>query len=90
MKSALSYPESSVRFSRIGEALLKSNLLPQSLEIARAAVKFNPNAPASWGLILVNNSAPPEERERARKEIFRLDPFNKELRGFVIKDTTTP
>jgi len=90
MQSALTYPKASVRFSRIGEALLKSNLLPQSLEIARAAVKFNPNAPAAWGLILVNDSAPPEERERAMKEIFRLDPFNKELRGFVIKDTTTP
>jgi len=90
MESALSYPESTVRYNRVGELLLKSNLLPQSLDIARAAVKFNPNAPSAWGLILVNTSAPIEERKRAQQELLILDPFNKELRDFVINDLETP
>ena len=82
IQSALSYPESVIRYSRIGQDLLKSNLLPQALEIGRAAVEFNPNAPSLWGLILVNTMAPIEERTRAKNEILRLDPFNKELKGF--------
>ena len=82
MQSALTYPKASVRFSRIGEALLKSNRLPQSLEIARAAVKFNPNSPALWALILINQSAPIEERKKAQIEILKLDPLNVEVKDY--------
>jgi hypothetical protein len=87
IESAKSYPESVIRYSRIGQDLLKSNLLPEALDLGRAAVKFNPNAPSAWGLILVNPVAPVEERMRAKNEILRLDPFNKELRGFSISET---
>jgi hypothetical protein len=87
IESAKSYPESVIRYSRIGQDLLRSNLLPEALDLGRAAVKFNPNAPSAWGLILVNTSAPIEERIRAKNEILRLDPFNKELRGFSISET---
>jgi hypothetical protein len=80
VKSALSYPESSIRYARIGQELINSNLLDPALLIGRAAVKFNPNAPSAWGLILINNSAPIEERIQAREEIVRLDPFNKDIR----------
>jgi hypothetical protein len=74
--SAKSYPESSLRYQRIGNALMESNLLPQSLEVGRSAVEFNPNSISAWGLILANNTATIEERRLAVKEILRLDPYN--------------
>lgn len=80
IQSALSFPESSIRYARIGQELIKSNLLPQALELGRSAVEFNPNAPSAWGLILINNYASIDERIKAKNEILRLDPFNKEIR----------
>jgi hypothetical protein len=65
--------------------LLNSGLYPQSLDIARSAVKFNPNAVSAWVLILVNESAPINERQKAKNEILRLDPFNKEVKNFLLK-----
>jgi len=88
--SAKSYPESTIRYSRIGQEFIKSNLPMPALELARAAIKFNPNAPSAWALILVNNYAPKEERIKAKQEILRLDPFNKEIRNLVIPDTVVP
>ena len=61
-----------------------------ALDLARAAVKFNPNAPSAWGLVLVNSYAPKEERLKAQQELLRLDPFNKEVRNLVIPDTLAP
>jgi O-antigen ligase len=83
--AAKSYPESVIRYSRIGTTLLTSGLYPQSLDVARSAVKFNPNAISAWILILVNESAPKSERQKAKNEILRLDPFNKEVKNFVFK-----
>jgi O-antigen ligase len=83
--AAKSYPESVIRYSRIGITLLNSGLYPQSLDVARSAVKFNPNAVSAWVLILVNETAPIGERQQARNEILRLDPFNKEVKSFVLK-----
>jgi tetratricopeptide (TPR) repeat protein len=80
VKSAKMYPESVLRYSRIGVKLLESDLPDQALEVGRAAVKFNPDAISAWALILANNSAPMEERKNAQKEILRLDPFNDEIR----------
>jgi hypothetical protein len=77
--SAKAYPESSLRYQRIGNTLLESNLLPQSLEVGRSAVEFNPNSISAWGLILANPSATIEERRRAVEEILRIDPFNKDV-----------
>lgn len=82
--SAKSYPESTVRYSRIGQALIDSNLAVQSLDLARSAVAFNPNAPSAWAMVLLNNSATYDERVRAREEVLRLDPFNEEVRAFVV------
>ena len=84
MKSALSFPQSTVRYSRIADAFIESNLAPQALELGRAAAKFNPNAPSAWGLILVNNLATREERIKAKNELIKLDPQNIEIRNFVI------
>jgi hypothetical protein len=86
MRSALSYPESTVRYSRIANAFIDSNLAPQALELGRAAAKFNPNAPSAWGLILVNNLATREERIKAKNELIKLDPQNLEIRNFIIPE----
>jgi hypothetical protein len=84
VKSAQSYPESTVRYSRIGESLIASNLGPQALELARSAVKFNPNAPSSWVLIYINLLASPEERREALINLKRLDPTNREIRSLSL------
>jgi len=83
--AAKSYPESVIRYSRIGTTLLTSGLYPQSLDVARSAVEFNPNAISAWILILLNESAPKSERQKAKNEILRLDPFNKEVKNFVFE-----
>lgn len=80
VKAAKSYPESSLRYSRIGIELLKSGLLEQALEVGRSAVRFNPNSINAWALVLANNAAPLEERIRARDEILRIDPYNNEIK----------
>lgn len=88
--AAKSYPESTLRYARIGQEFIKSNLPMPALDLARAAVIFNPNAPSAWGLVLVNSYAPKEERLKAQQELLRLDPFNKEVRNLVIPDTLAP
>ena len=84
VKAAKAYPQSVVRYQRITGELLKSNLPVQSLDTARSAVKFNPNAMSGWLFILANETAPIEERRKAKKEVLRLDPFNKLIRDFKI------
>ncbi len=82
MKATYSFPESTVRYSLIGRELYNSGLLQQSLEVARSGVKFNPNSPSMWALILVNQNATPEERLIAKNKILLLDPLNKEVKNF--------
>jgi hypothetical protein len=82
MKATYSYPESTVRYSLIGRELLESGLTQQSLEVSRSAVKFNPNSAGLWALILVNPTAPQEERVLAKEKILELDPLNTEVRNF--------
>ena len=77
MKSAELYPRSESRYNLVGIELLRSNLFPQALELARSATKWNPNAVSGWGLIAANPTAPLTERENARLQILRLDPFNR-------------
>ena len=79
IKSTISYPESVIRYSVMSRALLDSKLPDQALYLARSAIKFNPNAVSAWVLILINPSAPLDEREKARFKILELDPLNKEV-----------
>jgi hypothetical protein len=83
MKATTMYPESTVRYSAIGRELLDSGLNQQALEIARSGVKFNPNSPAMWVLIMVNPSASTDERLTAKNEILKLDPLNLEVRNYT-------
>jgi hypothetical protein len=79
------YPESSVKYNVFTQELLKSNLLPQAVDLGRKAISFNPNAVSAWALIFVNPQAPLEERIRARNEILRLDPLNTEVFNFKLE-----
>ena len=76
------FPESTVRYSNITRELLNSGLPVQALDLAYHAVKFNPNSPALWALILINQSAPIEERKKAQIEILKLDPLNVEVQDY--------
>jgi O-antigen ligase len=80
IESTMLYPRSEARNNLVGLELLKSNLLPQSLEVAKRATQWNPNAVSGWGLIVANPIATNEEREFARLQILRLDPLNKEAK----------
>ena len=82
IQSVKSYPESVSKYNLIGQELLRSNLPIQALDVARSAIKFNPNAVSAWGLILINPSAPVEERQKAKEQILRLDPLNTEVLAF--------
>jgi O-antigen ligase len=83
IKATTSYPESTVRYSLIGQELLKSGLNIQALDVARSGVQFNPYSAGLWALILVNPSASLEERNIAKIKIIELDPLNKEVRNFT-------
>jgi hypothetical protein len=83
MKSTLSFPESTVRYSLIGQELFNSGLNVQALEVARSGVEFNPYSASLWALILVNPSATLDERNIAKNKILELDPLNQEIRSFT-------
>lgn len=82
IKTAKMYPESVVRYSVLSRALLESGLAGPALDLARSAVDFNPNSPALWALIVINQSAPIEERKAAYEILLKLDPLNEELINF--------
>jgi O-antigen ligase len=84
IKSAKMYPESTVRYFTLSQALLDSGLNVQSLDLAKSAVSFNPNSAALWSLILINPNAPISDRVKAKSEILKLDPLNKQVRDYLV------
>ena len=85
VKAAKMYPESTVRYSNIGQELVQSQLWPQALEVGRAASMFNKNSVSAWLVILSNPTAPLQERIQARENILRLDPLNESIRKLSVK-----
>ena len=86
IKSALSYPQSSVRYSRISDAFVDSGLDLPALNLARSAVNFNANSISSWGLILLSPAASYEERMNAKNQVLRLDPLNDSVQSYVVPE----
>ena len=84
VKAAKTYPESVIRYNLLGAELYESGLYDLSLEIARSAVKFNPNSYQTWILVLVNPKATSEERNQAKEQLIRIDPFNKVIQNYQI------
>ncbi len=82
VKAAKTYPESVIRYNRLGAGLYESGLYDLSLDIGRSAVKFNPDSYLTWILILVNPSATYEERLAAKEKLIEIDPYNKVIRDY--------
>ena len=85
VKSALTYPESTVRYSRIAQELLQSKLWPQALEVGRAAIKFNPGAVSAYLIVLSNPTTPMNELKEAQKMVLQLDPLNMQIRNLKLQ-----
>lgn len=83
IKASMSFPESTVRYSQIGQELLNSGLPQQALELSRSAVEFNPQSAGLWALIMVNPNATIEERLSAKKIILELDPLNNDVKNYT-------
>jgi len=83
--AAKKYPESVVRYNRLGADLYNAGLYDLSLQIARDAVKFNPNSYQTWILVLLNPRAPISERQLAKSELMKIDPHNLAIKNYVLE-----
>ncbi len=83
VKAAQMYPESVVRYNLLGSDLYLAGLNDFALEIAKSAVKFNPNSYQTWILILVNPNATDAERLKARDELVKIDPLNEAIKTYI-------
>jgi len=84
VQAASKYPESVIRYNRIGADLYTLGLYDLSLEVGRNAVKFNPNSYLTWILILLNPNAPIQERQIAKDELIRIAPHNIDIRNYSL------
>lgn len=85
VKAAKLFPESTVRYNKVGQELTASQLWPQALDIGRSASNFNNKSVTAWLIILANQTAPLDERKYAKERILELDPFNDEIRKLTIE-----
>ena len=85
IKATTSYPQSVTKYSQASRALLESGLPVPSLYLAQKGVEFNPNSSSLWALILINQNASIVDRQNAKSKILELDPFNDEVKNFLIK-----
>lgn len=85
VKAAKTFPESIMRYNRLGADLFESGLYDLSLEIGRSAVKFNPNSYQTWIIVLVNPSATVQERLIAKEQLMKIDPYNRLISEYVIQ-----
>jgi hypothetical protein len=85
IKAATSYPQSVTKYSQSSQALLESGLPVPSLFLAQKGVEFNSRSVSLWSLILINQNAAKVDRQNAKNKILELDPFNEEVKNFLIE-----
>jgi hypothetical protein len=78
-ESTKRFPEFTQRYSTASRLLLESKLYEKSLEVARFAIEFNPRNVSPWAHIFLNPISTPEEKQRAKEELIKLDPNNSAL-----------
>ena len=69
-------PINSFRLAQAVELLENSNLPDLSIQYARKGVEFNPNSFNAWQMLYLSTNSTPEEKDKAKQEMVRLDPLN--------------
>ncbi len=69
-------PTNSFRLAQAVELLENSNLPDLAIQYARKGVEFNPNSFNAWQMLYLATNSSPEEKEKAKQEMVRLDPLN--------------
>ncbi len=69
-------PLNSFRLAQAVELLENSNLPDLAVQYARKGVDFNPNSFNAWQMLYLSTNSTPEEKDKARQEMVRLDPLN--------------
>jgi hypothetical protein len=69
-------PVNSFRLAQAVELLENSNLPDLAIQYARKGVEFNPNSFNAWQMLYLSTNATPEEKQKARQKMVRLDPLN--------------
>ena len=82
IKQVNSYPRFVNKYRMVGLAFLESNLPEPALRIGKDAVKFNPDSVSGWALIFYNPIASASEKDEAKLQIQRLDPWNQDVLAF--------
>ena len=69
-------PINSFRLAQAVELLENSNLPDLAIQYARKGVEFNPNSFNAWQMLYLSTNSTPEEKDKAKQEMVRLDPLN--------------
>jgi O-antigen ligase len=69
-------PINSFRLAQAVELLENSNLPDLAIQYARKGVEFNPNSFNAWQMLYLSTNSTPEEKDKAKREMLRLDPLN--------------
>lgn len=69
-------PLNTFRLAQAVELLENSNLPDLAIQYARQGVEFNPNSFNAWQMLYLSTNSTPEEKDKAKQEMVRLDPLN--------------
>jgi tetratricopeptide (TPR) repeat protein len=74
-RAALYFPRDADLMAGIAIAYGKLGLSEQSLDLARQAIRENPNSARAWEIIVMNSVSSLKEKNKAVINLRRLDPF---------------